>query len=267
MSKNKVKTSLLIITYNWPEALELVLLSVKNQSVLPNEIIIADDGSTDATRILIEKYKQIFSIPLIQVWHEDIGYRKSTIMNKALKMTNGDYIIQIDGDIIIHKRFIENHINLAKPNTFIHGSRTFLNLLETQKAFLSKKIEYSIFNRNLKSKINGIYFPFLTRFFDVKNINLNKTRGCNFSCWREDIFKVNGYNEDMTGWGLEDTELDVRLMNNGILKRQIKFSAIEYHLEHKTNSRDKLNLNKQILDDTIKKNLKITNNGILKLNL
>lgn len=261
----KISASLIIATYNWPEALELVLLSVLSQTVLPDEVIIADDGSRNDTKILIEKYKPVFSIPLIHIWQEDIGFRKTVIMNKALKLAKGDYIIQIDGDIIIHKNFIENHISLARPNTFIHGSRALLNKEETKRAFENKKINYSVFNKNIKNKLNAIYFPLWSRLVQSKSANLKKTRGCNFSCWKKDIFKVNGYNEEMIGWGLEDTELAARFINNGILKRQIKFAAVQYHLEHKTSPRDKFNVNNEILTNTIENNIKTTEKGILKV--
>lgn len=259
-----MKTTLIISTYNWPEALELVLISVYNQSVLPNEIIIADDGSTEETKNLIDSFKKLFSDKLIHVWHEDKGFRKCEIINKALKLAHNEYIIQIDGDIIIHKKFIENHIYFAKPHRFITGSRTFLNNIETQKAFKEKKITFSIFNKNLKNKFNGFYAPFLAKLFTLKKYNLNKIRSCNISFWKSDIFKVNGYNEDMVGWGLEDTELAIRFLNSGVSNTQIKFSAIEYHLEHKKATREMFNVNNQILQNTIKKALKVTINGIHK---
>lgn len=260
--QNKLKTTLIITTYNWHQALELVLLSVKNQSVLPSQIIIADDGSTKETEAVIERFKSLFSIPLFHLWHEDKGFRKTSIMNKAIKIAEGEYIIQIDGDIIIHQKFIENHINFAKKGTFVHGSRAFLNLEATNSAFESKKINYSAFNTNLKNKLNAIHFPFLSRLLDSQSSNLNKTRGCNFACWKKDIHQVNGYNEEMTGWGLEDTELAARLINNGLFKRQIKFAALQYHLEHKISARNQFNINKKILNNTINGKIKVTKKGI-----
>lgn len=95
-------------TYNWPEALELLLLSILNQTVLPNEVIIADDGSKDDTKKLIEDFQKIFPIPLIHVWHEDLKNRKPKIMNTAIAAAKYEYIIEIDGDIIMNKYFIED---------------------------------------------------------------------------------------------------------------------------------------------------------------
>ncbi len=111
----KLPTSTLVTpTYNWPEALELLLLSLLRQTRLPDEIIIADDGSKEETKSVIDKYKEKFSVPLIHIWHEDKGNRKPAIMNKAIAQAKGDYIIEIDGDIIMEKHFVEDHLRFAE---------------------------------------------------------------------------------------------------------------------------------------------------------
>jgi len=105
-----MRISLVISTYNWPEALELVLKSVLKQELMPNEVIIADDGSSISTKKLITKFKDLFTVPLIHVWHEDNGFQKATILNKAIAESSGDYIVQVDGDCIIHHKFIKDHV-------------------------------------------------------------------------------------------------------------------------------------------------------------
>ena len=104
--------SLVTPTYNWPDALELLLLSIKNQSVLPNEVIIANDGSKPETTALIEKFQKDFPVPIIHVRHDDNGNQKPAIMNKAIAKSKYDYIIEIDGDIIMHKDFVKDHLTL-----------------------------------------------------------------------------------------------------------------------------------------------------------
>src|SRR6478609_6191635 len=121
-----MKVSLLIATYNWPEALNLVLKSVLRQSILPNEIIIADDGSSKETETLIESFKTRTDIPILHIWHEDKGFRLAEIRNKAIMASQFEYIIQIDGDIILHSNYIENHIRFAKKNCFMTGPRVLL---------------------------------------------------------------------------------------------------------------------------------------------
>lgn len=257
-----MKTSLIISTYNWPEALELVLKSVLFQVISANEIIIADDGSTKKTRELIHKYISLFDVPLIHVWHEDKGFRKSMILNKAYKAASGDYIIQIDGDIILHPSFIKNHINNAQKGIFIHGGRVLLDADITLIRLKNANIKFHFFNRGLVNRINAIYFPFLSGFFNYRSSTLNKTRGCNFSCWKKDFELVNGYNEKMIGWGLEDTELSARLINNGIFKKRLKFIALSYHLFHKSHQADNYTTNQKILNETISSKVTFCDKGL-----
>ena len=133
------KCSLVTPTYNWPEALELLLLSIMNQTVMPNEVIIADDGSKSETKELIEHFQTIFPVPLIHIWHEDIKNRKPRIMNKAIAKASFDYIIEIDGDIIMNKYFVEDHLRFAEKGFYLYGSR--VNIKQSLLADLfSKKI-------------------------------------------------------------------------------------------------------------------------------
>ncbi len=117
-----MKTSLIVTTYNWPEALELSLLSALNQKVLPGEIIVADDGSTDETRVLVEKIAVFSPVPIIYSWQEDKGFRAARSRNKAIAKSSGEYIILIDGDMVLEKRFIRDHLECAKPGHFIQGN-------------------------------------------------------------------------------------------------------------------------------------------------
>jgi glycosyltransferase involved in cell wall biosynthesis len=119
--------TLIIATYNWPQALELVLISVSKQTIIPDEIVIADDGSTKETLDVIKKVKKKLNLPIKHVWQEDQGFRKTKILNKSFAIAKGEYIVQVDGDIVLHKKFVEDHLGNARPNVFLHGSRSFLN--------------------------------------------------------------------------------------------------------------------------------------------
>lgn len=255
--------TLIIATYNWHQALELVLLSVCKQTVLPDEIIIADDGSSKETLGVIKKIKKKIKLPIKHVWHEDQGFRKTIILNKSYARATGEYIVQIDGDIILHKKFLEDHLSNAKPNVFLHGSRSFLNSQLSKRSINEKITNFNFFEKGLSNRWNAIYFkPFTT--FAKPNRSLKKTRGCNFSCFKKDFILTNGYNEDMIGWGKEDTELSARLINNNILKKQLINCALTYHLEHKTFERKGLNKNIKILKNTILKKQKYCKNGVAK---
>ena len=232
------------------------------QTVLVDEIIIADDGSLDSTKLIIDNYRKCIPIPMLHIWHEDLGFRKTIIMNKAYSAAIGDYIIQVDGDIILHPKFIYDHINNAKKNQFIHGGRVLVNSQTTIERLNNLSIDFNFFNYGLRNRLNAIYSPFLSHFFKFKSNSINKTRGCNFACWKKDFEKVNGYNEDMVGWGFEDTELSVRLINNNLVNMRLKFVALTYHLYHLIQEKDKNEVNLNILNSTINNKSKSCKNGI-----
>ena len=248
-------STLIIATYSWSEALELVLLSVKNQSVLPTEVIIADDGSMEDTREMILEFQKTFPVPLYHKWHEDNGFRKTIILNKAICGSVCEYIIQIDGDVILHKHFIKNHLQIAKSDTFLAGSRVWLSEPLTELSYKNKNIYFNWVSKGIKNRFNAMYIPFLTPLLVSPSKKVSEavdTRGCNMSFWKKDLVAVNGYNEDMTGWGREDSEISVRLVNSGITKEKIKFGAIQYHQHHLINYRKGLNKNDEILEKMIK---------------
>jgi glycosyltransferase involved in cell wall biosynthesis len=257
-----MKASLIICTYNWPQALELVLLSVMKQSVLPDEVVIADDGSEDATSIVIGKYSNLFSVPIIHSWQEDVGCRIPHSRNRAIARANYEYIIMIDGDTIIHRDFIKDHKRFAQKGIYIQGSRVLLqnnfskNVLKTNNF-----VKPSYFSKDSRNKLNMLRLPFLTylnKYF--KTQTLKRIRGCNFSMFKNEIIKVNGFNEDFVSWGREDSEFVQRLYNAGIKKQLLKFSGIQYHLFHRQ-SKPHLD-NDMILESTIQDNSKWCENGI-----
>lgn len=261
----KFKSALIITTYNWPEALELVLLSLKNQVVYPTEVIIADDGSTDDTKFLIEEFQKDFPIPLTHVWHKDNGYRKSAILNLAISRTDADYIIQLDGDCMIHNYFVQDHLSSAEKGIYLYGSRVNIQEPFLPKLFTKKIIKFPYFSEGIKKHNRNIHLPFLGSLLYNKQGELSrKLRGCNLSYWKMDFIAVNGYNEDMSGWGAEDSELIVRMMNIGILGKRMKFKAIIYHIWHKESSKKKSNVNDTIKEQTIKEKKVWCNNGIDK---
>ncbi len=245
--------SLIVSTYNYEKALELTLLSIMRQSILPNEVIIADDGSKHGTKKVIEKFKKK-PMSLIHCWHKDNGFRKTIILNEAISRSSSEYIIQIDGDIILHKHFIKDHIKSSKKGVFIEGSRVWLNKTLTKLSQKKKQIYFNWFSNGIKNRFNAMYIPFLTPLFRFENRSIKNainTRGCNMSFWKKDLISVNGYDEEMTGWGREDSEISVRLVNAGLTKRKIKFAGIQFHQYHPLTSRTGLNKNDEILKETI----------------
>lgn len=253
MQNTKPGTSLNVSTYNWPRALNLCLLSVKALKVLPDEVIITDDGSTDETRKLIEKFQRDFPVAIKHVWQPDEGFQLARIRNMGIAASSHEYIIQIDADLILHPMFVADHISFSKPGSFVGGSRVLLNKPISEKLLSTGKTNVNILNSGIGNRLNGLHFRPLTNYLsDRYKVNdIFYLRGCNMAFWRDDLIKVNGYNEELTGWGREDNEIAIRLVNNGIKKRTLKFGAIAYHIYHPENEKAKLSKNEKLLQETI----------------
>ncbi len=258
-------TTLLISTYNWPEALELVLLSVKTQSTLPNEIVIADDGSTQKTKLLIDHIAKNFPIPIYHIWHTDNGFQKAEILNKAISKTKSDYIIQIDGDVILHKKFIQNHIQFSKKNTYLFGSRVSIKKEYTFKVLQEKIIKFNWFNAGFLRRTRAIYFPIFNSFNTLDSVISRKLRGCNISYWKKDALTINGYNQDFIGWGFEDTNFAQRLLNSGVSSFRLKHAAIQYHIYHIEAPKGNTKIGNKIQTEAILKKTVQCKNGIINL--
>ena len=257
--------SLIISTYNWPEALEQSLESVKRQALYPNEVIIADDGSTEETKKLIDKFKEEFPVPLIHCWIEDKGFRLAKVRNEALKLANYDYIVQIDGDIILNKHFIADHALFARKGTFVRGSRVLLDSKATERIFKHQVPSPNIFMQGTVNFFNGIRLPFLQNLLTRKRKSIIGIRGCNMGYWKEDAFNINGYNEKIEGWGREDSEFVARMVNNGLYKRNLRMGGIEFHIYHAEYDRKLLNKNDDVLNMTLSKKLTSCEFGIITL--
>lgn len=251
--KHKPSSTLLIATYNWPEALEQTLLSVKRQVMLPTEVIIADDGSKEATRKLIAGFQTDFPVPLRHIWQPDEGFKLGQIRNKAIAAATGEYLIQIDGDLILHPSFVEDHVQAARPGHFIGGSRVLLSEELSKQLFKNKQQAISIFQEGVRNKLNAVHAPAIAGFIELfkKEKGLYNLRGCNMSFWRKDLLAVNGYNEQITGWGREDTELVIRLYNKGIQRVYFKLQGIVYHLYHKEYDRTSVLKNDEVVKQAI----------------
>ena len=255
-------SALLIATYNWPDALNVVLKSALSQSQLPNEILIADDGSKEETKLLIEKFQKESPIPIKHIWQEDLGFRKSKILNKAIAQSQSDYIIQVDGDCIMHPKFVADHLHAAKKGIYIYGSR--VNILPNAVAQVLKDqlTHFNIFSKEIKNKTRTIHLSFLSDRYKPHDGISNKFRGCNVSYWRKDFIDVNGYNEDFEGWGREDSDLVIRMGNNGIKAKRLRYAGIVYHLYHKINSKANFELNDKMQNETISRKIIRIPNGV-----
>lgn len=251
MEKRHFTVTILISTYNWLEALKRVLEGVERQTVMPDEIIIADDGSREDTVEFLQQYAKTSPVPLRHVWHEDKGFRKSRILNKAVAVGTCDYIIEIDGDVIPERHFIEDHISVAQRGCFVCGGRVMLQD--------DGSVAPSHYFNSIRSRILRTMVMRLCDSFNVKYI-----KGCNMAFWRDDYIAINGYDEAMEGWGSEDHEFAARLLFSGVKYRRLKFGGIVYHIRHKIASRENAEKNSEFFHKMWQERRKWTQDGINK---
>jgi glycosyltransferase involved in cell wall biosynthesis len=258
--------TLVISTYNRPSALRLCLASVLEQTRLPDEIVIADDGSTQETKDLVVEFTGSTRIPVQHVWQADEGFRLAAIRNKAFVAATSDYIIQIDGDLILHPKFIKDHLAACKRRSFIAGTRVLIGPELTEQLVRQGKYSWQeILNSKLKKKHYGKRSRLVSAmFYHTKKGKryVPYVLGCNMAFWKADLEKVNGYNEEFTGWGKEDNDIAARLLNAGVQLHSLKFRGVAYHLYHKEAAQHLLTVNEKLYEATLVDQLTYIRKGL-----
>ncbi|GHT67252.1 glycosyl transferase family 2 [Bacteroidia bacterium] len=236
---------------------------------MPTQVIIADDGSGEDTRKVVEKYQQLLAdkVDFRHVWQIDAGFRSAANHNNALAQAIGDYIVVTDGDVILHPKFIADHLRFAKSNTFVAGTRQMLSKSLTDRILRGEKVGLNMFTKGIAKPyrlFRGFWLTIINEWIMQHKAVPSYFLGCNVAFWKTDILNVNGYNEDFEGWGKEDNEIAVRLINAGKMLRMLYFGAFVFHLYHKENSRELLPKNEEILCKSINNKLTRIDNGIYK---
>ncbi len=239
--------SVIIATYNRVDALRLVLQSLENQTDTNFEILIADDGSGGETKKFIEEFLKKTKNKIRHIWHEDLGFRLSTIRNLATKHAQGDYLIYLDGDCITQPDFIEQHRKLSKTGHMITGSRVLIDQPYTE--VLCKKSDFN-FERDIrnsacqlffKKQINKLVQLFIklpdSKIRNYKKFEWRRIKGCNMACWTSDARAIGGFDESLTGWGHEDADFVFRLQDAGVIRKSGAFATEVFHLWHKMQDR------------------------------
>ena len=250
--------SLVVSTYNRPDALGAVLRSLARQSDRSFEIVIADDGSGPETRGLIDRWSAKFGVPLQHVWQEDRGFRLAEIRNRAIAASAGDYLIFLDGDCIARPDFIAAHRALAKPGHFVGGNRVLLSEALTRD-ILANALEpesWSIATwavRRAHGDINRL-LPLIS--LPLGPLRKQKTgwegvRGGNFAFFRADLDRVDGFETSFVGWGLEDSDIVIRMIRSGVKRKDGRFATGVLHLWHPEADRAQLPANNARLDELL----------------
>ena len=246
-----MRLTLIVSTYNQTEALGKVLRGVQRQTRLPDEVVIADDGSGPATRQLITDWLGHVPMPVRHLWHPDDGFRKTVILNEAVAAAKGEYLVLLDGDCVPEARFIEDHARLAEDGFWVQGRRCFV------KEPFTKSFEAAttpILWWMLRGRISGAAKGLRLRLPIVqRNMKQRGILGCNMAFWREDLAAVNGFDEDYTGWGIgEDSDLGTRLYSLGRPRKFVHAHAIIYHLNHPMMPRDHFAASQARLAETLR---------------
>lgn len=246
------KISVIATTYNQSRDLALYLKSLTLQTKSDFELVIADDGSREDTRAVIESYKQdFFGRRLIHVWHEDIGYRKCKILNQAVRASSGNWLIFTDSDLILHPHFVEDHAAMAAGNSIFMGRRVDLSprvsdwVRKNESHLFSPIFYYQVTKSALweNPPTRGA-----KRIFRILNRSLVQALGCenvpdllgsNFSIDRELLYRVNGFDESREHYWGEDGDLFIRVRNSGAKVSGRKSYAVQYHLWHPLRSPQK----------------------------
>lgn len=257
-----MRTAVIVTTYNRPDALAAVLEGYLAQTRTTFELIVADDGSTDDTGDVIKHYAARAPFPLRHVWQEDQGFRAAAARNRALAATTADYIIFTDGDCIPRRNFVARHCALAEPGCFLSGNRALLSKDFTRRVLAEHLLLHDWgmlqwFAPRLTGGINR-WLPLLTlpdgawRTRTPQRWEGAKT--CNLSAWRADLVRINGLDEAHSGWGLEDSDLVIRLLHAGIRYKSARFATPVLHLWHRENDRSRLPENQRRLDELLASN-------------
>lgn len=253
---------LIINTFNQPEYLARVLEAVTRQRSLPEEVLVADDGSGEETRQVFQKWRTRQTIRCEHVWQVNEGFRRSRILNQTIAAARSDYVVFLDGDTVPHPSFVADHRSTAQRGAFVQGHRALVEE-KAAKWFGTKDLNAerrrALFSGQLSGFKHAYRWPWPMQSYrdDLRGI-----RGCNLGIWRDDLLRVNGYNEEFVGWGREDSELAVRLMNNGIRRLDVRGRSLCYHLWHPPASRSSLQNNDELLQRAIESKVMRCTKGV-----
>lgn len=255
-----MKTAVIVTTYNRPDALAVVLEGYCCQSDRDFGLIVADDGSKEETAELMRQFARRAPFPLTHVWQEDRGFRAAAIRNRAIASTDAAYVIFTDGDCVPSRHFVRVHKELAEPGYFLGSNRVLLSPELTNRVVRERLpihtwsgVEWVLswsrreVNRLLPlAKLPDGPFRKWTpgRWKGIKT--------CNLSAWRADLIRVNGLDESYEGWGLEDSDLVIRLLRAGVKHKNARLAATVFHLWHPEQNRIRLPDNQKRLDDLLR---------------
>jgi len=251
--------SVIVATYNREDALAAVLRSLSRQTDRDFELLVADDGSGTATARVITEWAARLPVPLKHVWHPDRGFRLAEIRNRAIRASEGHYCVFLDGDCIARPDFVAAHRRLAEPGWFVTGNRILLSRELTERilrhglepeqwGFANWITERAHRNVNRFAPLLDLHLGALRK---LHRRQWRGARGSNMGFWRADIDRVDGFDAAFSGWGREDSDIFIRLMRAGVLRKDGRFATGVLHLWHPEADRARLPDNERRLAEVI----------------
>jgi glycosyltransferase involved in cell wall biosynthesis len=247
--------SVIVATYNRPDALDAVLRSLSHQSDQNFEVLVADDGSGPDTGAVVENWHSRLPHPIVHVWQPDNGFRLAEIRNRATLAATGDYCIFLDGDCIARPGFIAAHRGLARPGRFVTGNRLLMSQSLTER-ILKEKLEPETWAlrkwRELRragqiNRLAPLFSLALGPLRDLRRQDWRGAQGCNLGIWRSDLVTVDGFEGGFSSWGREDSDILIRLMHAGVRRKDGRMATGVLHLWHPEADRSRLQENERRL--------------------
>lgn len=243
---------MVVATYNRPDALGAVLEGLAHQNDCAFEVIVADDGSTPETGLLVKAYAKRAPFPVHHVWHEDAGFRAGAIRNRAVTATSSDYVLFLDGDCVPRPNLVAAHRRLRAPRTLLYGHRVLVGPELTRRALAAQIPLHAwglreFVRARLAHEINRV-LPLLPwpAGLALSHRSWKGIKACHLSAWREDLVRVNGFDELYEGWGFEDSDLVARLFQAGVRARDARGAPAVLHLWHPENPRAQTHANEAL---------------------
>lgn len=255
-----MKTAVIVTTYNRPDALAIVLEGYCAQQDHDFELVVADDGSKAETGEVVRQFAGRTPFPVAHIWHEDRGFRAAAIRNRAVASTSADYVIFTDGDCVPSSHFVQVHKQFAEPGYFLGSNRVLLSAELTARVVRERipmhmwsGVEWArCWSRREVNRLLPLMKLPDGPFRKWSPNRWNGIKTCNLSAWRADLVRVNGLDESYEGWGLEDSDLVIRLLHAGVKHKNARFAATVFHLWHPEQERGMLLANRKRLEGLLR---------------